>query len=196
MARFHITTLAILVLTCSSASGDIIHLDPVPPSDLFELDHGSYYTWGVDRPWGSGQQVLAAALTFSNITPLDVGEPNVLHVRLLDDAALGVTEAADIQPNGDDLDGHGIILTIFLDLPADGQTTWYNFTHAEVDVLNSYAADGRFALGFDPDADFSTDGISTDVYTQPVPEPSGMILLSAGTLVLVRRRRTRLRSGE
>ena len=59
-----------------------------------------------------------------------------------------------------------------------------------MDTLADYAADGRFALSFDPDCHFYNRGVELEIVTGLIPEPATFLLMSAGAaLPLFRRRR-------
>jgi len=183
----------------SVAPGGVYDLTP-PDPDLGNLSHGKYYTWGVDRPWqafhdGLYEEAISASLTFNNIRNWNDDE-NVLYLHLLDDAPLGITTADDDQPTGDNFDGVGILLTTYVDLPSTAQTLVYNFTDEQVGLLNLYAADGRFALGFDPDCHFYNDGVEMSIvtYSTQVPEPATITLLASGLVIgIVGKRQTAAR---
>ena len=61
-------------------------------------------------------------------------------------------------------------------------TLTYDFTAAQLDLLNLYLLDGLFALGFDPDCHYNNTGITLHLETEcaPVPEPGTMMLLGSG----------------
>jgi hypothetical protein len=180
-------------------TGSTFTLTP-PDPDLGELTHQYYYTWGVDAPWEPfhddvHEEAVAATLTFKNIYNWDRHD-NDLYVHLLDWGALGISTGYDNEGGGDNFAGMGILLEHYEDLPATAQTLVYNFTDEQVGVLNDCAADGRFALGFDPDCHFYNCGVELEILTHwtGVPEPSSMVLVAAGSAVtmLVRRRRRKI----
>lgn len=174
-----------------TALGEVYNLTP-PDSGLGKLAHGKYYTWGMDRPWdvlpgGGYQKAAAASLTFNDIRNWN-DKGNVLYVHLLDDAPLGITTARDRgrrRRNGDNLDGMGPLLTTYVDLPSTPQTLVYNFTDEQLGLLNRYAADGRFALGFDPNCRFYDSGVRLSIVTDStqVPEPATVVLLASGLAI-------------
>ena len=173
---------------------------PVPPDkDLGDLDHYKYYTWGIETPWSivpdandEYERVTSATLSFDDIRNWD-NKPNVLYIHLLDDAPLGVRVDNDGQGGGDNFANMGILLRTYNNLPSTSQDLSYSFTEDQIDTLNEYAADGRFALGFDPDCHFYNRGVKLDIHTEvmstpPVPEPATMTVLLVGGLAVLRRR--------
>jgi hypothetical protein len=196
----------IICLICSNASASMYPSDAIyslQPSDqdLDDLDHYKNYTWGINTPWDitpdenlEYERVVSATLSFDNIRNWD-DNPNVLYIHLLDSAPLGVTVNYDGQGGGNAFDGEGIELITYNNLPATSQDLSYSFTQDEIDMLNDYAFDGLFGLGFDPDCHFYNDGVSLDVVTAlmppPIPEPATMALVLVGGAAVLQRRRTK-----
>ncbi len=166
----------ILLAGGMSAYANTYELVP-SPADLYDLDHHRYYTWGIDTPWDISNEVaVSATFSFDNIRNWR-DEPNVLYIHLLDDAKLGVKQYRDNQQGGDNFAGEGVLLKVYRNLPATAQDLSFSFTPQQISVLNAYALDGRFAMGFDPDCHFYNDGAKLTVETVPVPEPSTVVLL-------------------
>lgn len=179
-----------LFVAASSAQASVYHFVP-SPSDLSDLDHNYAYTWGMNKPWSSGETAVAATLTFKNIYNWD-DSANILYIHLLDNAATGVSTGYDDQGGGDYFSGQGIALTTYTNLPDTQQTLVYTFTQPQLDALNAYAADGKFALGLDPDCHYYNCGVQLDVITGVnTPEPMTMGLLACGAGILVARRKRR-----
>ena len=197
-----LTKVAVIAVVCligSSALANEYSIVP-PDRDLGDLDHYYNYTWGIDTPWNvlpdaddEYELAVSATLSFSQIRNWR-WESNVLYIHLLDDAPLGITRDYDGQRGGDNFEGQGIVLEIYRDIPAwPAQDMSYTFTDEQVAVLNDYAEDGRFALAFDPDCHFWNCGVELAVSTgsQVIPEPATMVLLGAGGLAILHRRRRR-----
>ncbi|MGD9161820.1 MAG: hypothetical protein PVG39_25645, partial [Desulfobacteraceae bacterium] len=60
-------------------------------NDIYDLDHGKYYQWGIDWSIPEDETITAARLIFDNIYDTVWGF-NFLHVHLLDDSPSGVFE--------------------------------------------------------------------------------------------------------
>lgn len=184
----------VLALLPTAASADVITLQPTP-ADLYDLDHGRYYTWGFAPEFGEPDPVvIGATLDFDNIRNWDSGR-NWLHVHLLDAAPLGVTTYYDGERGGDNLAGLGLHLITYENLPTTPQDITYTFDADELAALNDYLADDGIAgLGFDPDCHFYNDGVAlTLTYTNEVPEPACATLIGAGAAVMVVRRGRRMK---
>lgn len=159
------------------------------PSDLYDLDHTKAYTWGINWTPPPGHTVIAAELFFDNIRNWD-NNPNVLYVELLNSPLAGIHQYTDNEGGGDYFVGYAggrTNLVTYTNLPNTAQDLTYVFTPAEVTALNTYLADGRFGIGFDPDCHFYNDCIKLKLIT---PEPASVVLLLAGALAAIRRRRT------
>ncbi|NQU76801.1 MAG: PEP-CTERM sorting domain-containing protein [Planctomycetes bacterium] len=179
-------------LTSSAAAAEIYTFVPPDPT-IGNLEHLYYYTWGIDRPWELGDTrqpnvAVAATLSFSQIYNWD-DNPNVLYVHLLDDAPEGITTGWDNEAGGNYFDLMGTQLVVYLNLSTQPVDLTYTFTGEQVTALNMYAADGRFVLAFDPDCHFNNSGVELTILTELLPEPPVMVLMGAGALVGLWRRR-------
>jgi hypothetical protein len=180
---------SVALLPCANVFADDVYpLEPAP-ADLYDLAHAKYYTWGIDTPWPDGDMPIGAVLTLKSIRNWN-DSPNDLYIHLLDDAPLGVSVYSDTTGDQDEFLGEGVLLVHYEDLPSTADTKQYEFTPQQIQTLNDYAEDGRFALGFDPDCHFYNCGVELDITGAPIPEPATMALLaSGGALALLRRRR-------
>lgn len=190
----------VLSLPAAGLAGTIT-LTPTPP-DLYDLDHYRYYLWGptIEEDL-TDQAITAAILRFDDIRNWD-NSSNVLYVHLLDSAPEGVTSHWDGQGGGDNLDGMGIELVTYTNLPSWPQDLTYELDASELATLNDYLGAGDdIGLGFDPDCHFYNNGVSLslsyeDVPSVPpgdgVPEPATMFATAMGISALgmyARRRR-------
>lgn len=179
-------TVAILASTGNAWADTTLSFAPTP-ADLSDLDHYQAYRWGFDVALPEDEEVVSASLTIFNIRNWD-NNPNVLYIHLLDWTQLGVRQATDNEGGGDYFATYGYPhtpLVTYQNLPTTAQTLVYDFTPAQVSALNSYLADGRIGLGFDPDCHFYNDGVQLTVTT---PEPAAWALL-LGTIPMILRRR-------
>jgi len=176
------------------------------PADLNDLDHNCYYSWQVNWTVPTGQTIVGATLSISNINNWN-RESNILYVHLLNSAptlatrlSSTVTQGTDGEGGGDAFLNQGILLTTYTDtngLPGPAENWSYAFTASQVQTLISDLADGTFGLGFDPDCHFYNDGITLSIQTEtihtnpPVPEPATMALvaLGLGSAAMLRRRK-------
>jgi hypothetical protein len=193
--------LGLLGLAAASASADIITTEFVPDSpSINNLNHDYAYSWGINSSSIAGHEILAATLTIDNIRDWIVEPDDVLYIRLLDTAPLGVQQAGvdgqagtDGNGTGDYFEGQGISLVTFTNLLPYTQEELnsgasvdlsYDFTAEQLLVLQSYASSGgRFAIGFDPDCHYYNDGVKLTV-TSSVPEPGTLALVGLGILGL------------
>ncbi|MFH1747017.1 MAG: PEP-CTERM sorting domain-containing protein [Planctomycetota bacterium] len=184
-----ITTIMVVLSATCVAGADTTMVYTPDPADLWELDHHSVYTWGIDVPLAPGESIISAELSFSNIRNWDDND-NVLYIHQLDWAELGAVDIHDDNQYGGDYfenvyaDEHTHLVT-YENLPSTPQDLTYTFTADDLTVLNSYLADGRTALGLDPDCHYYNCGVQLTLQT---PEPASLTLLGVGALLWLRRR--------
>jgi hypothetical protein len=187
------------------------------PANLNNLDHHMVYTWRIDNISLANLTIASASLTFTNIANWD-GNPNVLHIHLLDTAkGSGVQSFVD-DPTGsspvldltDDFanpryhnDPNWLVANGTLDLllanpsfTTTGTTYTINFTPAQIATLIQYINNGHdIAFGLDPDCHYFNDGLKFTINVTPVPEVGSILpvaLLLAGVIGFEIRRRRRV----
>jgi hypothetical protein len=173
----------------------------VSPSELSNLAHERYYTWGINWTVPENQHITSVTLTFQNISKPDSQESD-LYVHLLDSVSLGGSYYYDSLPDDqfsvrkwvNSNFEHGRLLNSWDDISADSQEITYDFDQKDMNLLFEYSDNKNFGLGFDPDCNFEHGGIKLEIVTQ-APEPTTMLLLSSGLLGFAAfRRRIKKRS--
>ena len=188
-SRGMLLALAALTITLTgTAQAGVYTFVPQPSSTMWGLDHYYYYTWGIDWSAHKNETITEAVLTFKNIWDWRV-EVDSLYLHLLNNTSLGSKMYWDNQGGGDNFAGQGTKLPTWSD-PVGGHPRNFNLVYrfsnlGLIDQLNTYAKDGVFGFGFDPDCHYYNSGISLTVTTTnktstPVPEPATFALLAAG----------------
>lgn len=194
MKRFTITSIVVMVLFgFSGIAGAMSYTITPEDHDLYDLDHGRAYKWGVDLEIPDGETIVGASLLFEDIRNWN-SSINDLWVRLIDTAYSGITQYYDgYYGQADYFAGQGTFLEQWHNIPAIPQDITYTFDAAEIAALQDYVSDGNFGLTFDPDCHFYNNGVSLIIETADpvVPEPSTVLLLGSGVLGLIAMRRRR-----
>lgn len=169
-------------------------------SKIDNLDHYSYYTWGMDLGNDiNTASITAASITFSEIRNWNSGDYD-LWVRLLDHkpnttndkVTPGVKQYRDDQGGGDSFGNNGVLLHHYdesntvnrIPNPSGnfyaiknnpdtyGQTITLDFTDNTVAMSSLKAmTDGLIGLGFDPDCHFWNEGVSFSITTASSASP-------------------------
>lgn len=184
--------LAVGALMTSFAMAGTYSFQPAT-ADLGDLDHYSYYTWGINSNIPQNEVITGAKLTITNIWDWTVEDNDILYVHLLDNVTPGVSIFQDNQGGGDNFAGQGMLIGTWTD-PVGGHSTNTTVTFdlgqaGALNLLKQYSADGKFGFGFDPDCHYYNDGVKLTITTQAVPEPASMATLAIGGLALLRRRK-------
>ncbi len=173
--------MSLMILFGGTAQAGIYYFNPTP-SQLYELEHQKYYTWGID--WNhTDEYITEAVLTFYGIYDW-TREVDSLYIHLLDNPTLGVTIGTDNQGGGDHFSGMGTYIDTWTDIYGDAAhkiDLSYTFSsEGLLDDLNDFAGDGKFGFGFDPDCHYYNDGIELKVTTSAVPEPGTLAIFGLG----------------
>lgn len=177
-----IITLSLLIFAFTSVSAGVYHFTPTP-ADMYDLDHGAYYGWGIDHDFGT-EQISNVYLTIKNVNNW-WPEPNMLFINMMDQMDAGLFVGVD---NKDEIsnyyDGQGVVVDSWTDTDGGPNGDWVdlNYDFASMGLLDdfsAFAADGNFGFGFDPDCHFFNDKIQLSVVTD-APEPATMLLFALG----------------
>jgi hypothetical protein len=170
-------------------------------TDMYDLAHDKYYTWGINFTLQPGEVITGAVLTYKNIWDWRV-EQDQLYTHLLDNPLSGLKIYTDFQSGGDNFLGKGVLVGNWND-PVGGHARNFDLVYdfgslGLLDELITYITTtpgiGRsnFGFGIDPDCHYYNDGVIFQITTAIIPAP-GAILLGGIGIVLVgwlRSRRT------
>lgn len=192
MKKIVLAFVAIFAFT-SFSFGDIVTTFAPGIKDLNDLVHDSVYSWNINTPaLTNGYVYTSAVINFTNIRDW-TAETNVLNVNLLKDPVNlpttitpGLTSCADFQNSTNywASQPNTIALNTWNNLPTYGQNLSYSFDANELATLNSWATDGKFGIGIDPDCHFYNDGISLTLTAKQISVPEPGILSMIGVSLL------------
>ena len=222
------TVVVCCLLACmavAAQAGTTTFRPPAGSSDLGDLNHNWYYSWGISWQVPTGGTIQSATLYIDNINNWKRETNDALYIRLLNNPVVGVDAMYDGQTVLDQWKWsatdakHQVhpeygtvrpLIALYKDrdgkygdptVPGNPQGTnlAYSFDSTLLGNLNSFASNGRFGFGFDPDCHYFNSGIKFEVtYSTPspanggaVPEPISMVLGCIGMGVVTATRRLR-----
>ncbi len=185
MKKVLLTAFMLVVAFAVAANAATYSFAPVP-SDLGDLDHTRYYSWGINWTHTS-EYITGATLRINHIWDW-THEVDSLYIHLLDNPTLGVTSGFDNEGGGDHFAGTPWISTWsdpYGDALHKANLAYDLGALGLLPTLNTYAANGRFGFGFDADCHYYNDGVQLCVTTSTtppntVPEPGMLTLLGIG----------------
>jgi hypothetical protein len=194
----------LLAFALTSMAGlTLVHATPMTfsPTGMGTIDGNYYYTWGVNWSVPTGETIASATLTFNNLTLTSFGNNNPAYVwtHLLNTSSgtgtTGVTIGTDNDNGTDAFAGKGVLLGQQF-FPALNKPQTFSYS-LDPTTLVSYAADGHFAIGIDPDCHYIDSSIVLNITYAPndrqqVPDGSstaGLLGLTLPLLGFLRRRK-------
>jgi hypothetical protein len=154
--------------------------------DLWDLDHGDFYTWHI--PWSvpEGEKLINAEIQFDDIRNTVNESQFALYVNLLNEVPTG-DFAGDADAFDDKSSTSLILKNEFLD-PSEGDWKFefggveqvtvfdqdttgfpvypslpldvsYTFDSSELTTLSTFMADNKFGIGLDPDCHYENSGV-------------------------------------
>jgi len=181
-----LTVLCAVVLLALGAQAGTYSFSPTPV-DLGDLDHNYWYTWGISGAIPFDEGIIEAVLFFDDINDWTNEANDRLYIHLLDNPTVGVVQGLDYEGGGDKFAGQGKWIATYTDTNSYTEDLSYTFsTLGLIDDLNSYATNGVFGFGMDPDCHYNNKKITFTITTEKayVPEPSGLIALATGLVSL------------
>jgi hypothetical protein len=199
---FIAVVMAAAMALSSPAIANVYNFTPTD-SDLADLPHATYLTWGVNLNLSPGETITGATLTYKNIYDWRVEPDDHLYTTLLDNPSSGVRFYVDNQGGGNNFAGQGTLVGNWND-PAGGAPNGTNLVYdfgqlGLIDALNQYAstAPGRgqanIGFGLDPDCHYYNSGVTFTVRTSPiVPAPEAILLGGFGVALVGLMRRKQI----
>lgn len=173
-----LSIIAILAATCGLASAVTTTVNS-PIQGTGALDGNDAYAWGLAVSLAPGQSITSASLSFTDVklTAANSSGKGVLYSDLINSTLTGVHTYTDNDASGDYFASHtasGSLVALGTEVFGSVGTmlSWnIDFNSTELAALNSFLADGKFDLGFDPDCHYNVGCISFTYTTTPVSTP-------------------------
>jgi len=189
--RTRLVVLLLCALFGGVAQAGMVTFRPSDP-DLADLDHSTYWKWGLQWSLPAGEYISGATLAITAINDWQVENNDHLYIHLLDTCTVGLRMYADSDNGSDAFAGKGILLATYVDddTGSNPAEDWlYTFTSDQVATLTQYVSDGNFGFGLDPDCHYYNDGVTFTIMTGQVPEPAtGLLALTAAAYAFKTRR--------
>lgn len=166
------------------------------PTGLGTMDGIYAYQWGINWTVPTGNQITAASLAYSNVklTSFGLNNPGILWSNLLDTGSgSGTTSVTTYTDSDSPTDYWGSTGLLGKELFPTLNVA-HNPSYAlDLATLQTYAADGHFAIGIDPDCYYTDSSIVLSVTydtltsnTTSVPDSGSTSLLLGLTLPFLR----------
>jgi hypothetical protein len=195
--------LAIGGLSATSVANNTYLSFKPTPTNLSDLTHENFYSWGINFSPAPNEEISGATLTFYNIWDWTKENGDHLYTHLLDNLSPGVGSSLDWQGSGDNFAGQGVLIGNWSD-PYGGSSRGFNLVYdfgtlGFIDDLQAYAATPpppgkvNFGFGIDPDCHYYNCGVDFEITTttQVIPAPGDIVLGSIGVGLVGRLRRHR-----
>jgi VPDSG-CTERM motif len=178
------------------------------PSNLGDLNHHSVYTWRIDNINVNPNLIKSVTLTFTSIRNWD-GNPNILHLHLLDTA-----KRSGVRSFIDDPSGSAPVVDYtddFISTRYHNQSNWlvapgtsdtfltnqsftltpvnwsFTLSASQLAAFRSYVANGHnVAFGLDPDCHFFNDGVKVTMNVPDTGSTCALLGLAMGLILFAR----------
>ncbi|MCX6832135.1 MAG: PEP-CTERM sorting domain-containing protein [candidate division Zixibacteria bacterium] len=185
MKKIVLLVIVLMITMGAVAANAAVYTFTPPDKDLGDLDHTKYYKWGINWTHTS-ETITGATLKIFNIYDWQ-HEVDSLYIHLLDNPPLGLTTGNDADGSPDHFFGVGKWISTWSD-PYGDPSHKANLTYdlgslGLLPSLQTYASNGLFGFGFDPDCHYYNDSIQvciTTGSTPTVPEPGMLSMLGLG----------------
>ncbi|MCL5103637.1 MAG: hypothetical protein M1133_05925 [Armatimonadetes bacterium] len=200
------------VLACTMVvahAATVTFSPPAGSSDLGDLNHSWYYSWGISWQAPTGATIQSATLYIDKINNWRAENNDALYIRLLNNPAVGVAAMYDGQTVLDQWrwsatdakhqvrPGYGTVrplIALYRDRDGvygnpeaypnpQGTNLAYSFDSTLLQSLNNFASDGSFGFGFDPDCHYFNSGVRFEITTS-TPNPANSVVPEPVSMVL------------